>query len=196
MAAARLYQPRQQAQKIGRRGLKRPTFSLRLAAKDTANTGHNHRLMNVKTSDAFKHYIHMILLDASAAGVGTSLKENSRQHAPGASLLPGQSGVIEVPWNQTKKRVRQHHGKTDLFADGQLLYRLNRSRKSFIQGGRPKAGGELKRNNKQRLKVLISLELSSEVSPLPEERALRCASRRMAARPMVRGATQERGASP
>jgi hypothetical protein len=104
--------------------------------------------VNVKTSDALKHYIHMILLDTSAAGVGTSLKENSRQPAPGASLLLAKVGVIELPRNQTKKRVLQHHGKPDLFADGQLLYRLNRSRKSFIRGGRPKAGGELKRNKR------------------------------------------------
>jgi hypothetical protein len=144
MAAARLCQPRQQVQKPGRRGLKRSTLSLYLAARYLANTGHYHRLVNVKTGDALKHHIHRILLNASAAGVGTSLKLNSRQHAPGASPLLGQSGGIQGAPSQTKRRVLQHHRKADLFADGDRYYRLDRKGESFIQGGRPKAGDKLK----------------------------------------------------
>ena len=52
-------QPGQQVLKTRRRGLKRPTLPLHLAARRHPNRGHDHRLMNIKTGDALEHNVHV-----------------------------------------------------------------------------------------------------------------------------------------
>ena len=84
IATARICEPRRKVQKARRRGLKRPTFSPYLAVRDLVSTGDNNRLMNIKTTDALKHYVRVILANVSAAGVGTSPTESSTKQAAGA----------------------------------------------------------------------------------------------------------------
>jgi hypothetical protein len=100
--------------------------------------GHYHRLVNIKTGDTLKHHILMILLNASAVGVGISQKKNSRNQAPGAlPLLGGNGGDRDAP-GQTRKRVFQHHRKTDLFADDTLTLSVETNSGKFHPGGSAK----------------------------------------------------------
>jgi hypothetical protein len=85
----------------------------------------------------------MILLNASAAGVGASLKRNSKQHAPGASPLLGQSG------GDRGARVKLLNGffntieKPTSLPTAIYIIELDGTGKSFMYGDRPRAGDEL-----------------------------------------------------
>ena len=54
-------------------------------------------------------------------------------------------GVFEAPRVKLLTGFLNTIGKTDLFADGDLDYRLDRTGESFMYGGRPRAGDELLR---------------------------------------------------
>jgi hypothetical protein len=100
--------------------------------------------VNVETGDTLMHDFHaLILLHTSAVGVGTSRKKNSRKRAPGASPLLGTNGGDRGAPGPTHTRALPHHRKTDLFADGSAMIAKEDGPESFMQGGRPKAGGEL-----------------------------------------------------
>jgi hypothetical protein len=91
------------------------------------------------------HDFHVNLLRVSAVGVGASrtrtlgivLQERRRSLA--------KMGVIEARPSQTNQRALPHHRGTDFSADDAAPYRVQRSTKSSIKGGRPRAGVERNR---------------------------------------------------